>query len=490
MIFKLFKKNILLGVISFSMLLGALEAKEPISAPAEQGGIKSPRIITKSRRSRNFDLLKLTQEAIEISQRRYLIANEHSPWQIYHGLNALRRDFKVEKNGKLVSAIDWISQSNPQFRELPWFEETVHGGRAHTYTVPYHFEGHPNQSLALMVMCNLPTDFEFKTDNGTITIADIIHNAKMDLNPRTELTWTLWFLTHYLDSDATWMTRLGETWSIEKLVEDQINVKVTKAACGGTHSLYSLAVARNNHLRNGGQLRGTWIKADQKLKRYMMAARSLQRRDGSFPTSYFRGYGSPKSFSEQIASSGHMMEWIMVAASDRQLDDEWIERGIYYLSRKLIDNRNRSAECGPLYHAVSALTLYRDRIQNKPWPDPEVQPETASPKQESLAEKKEIPGTVPRTGDEKKIPRLAIQLDAEQLSFPHDEKMREKDAEKSVIDQAAKGKLSIEIDESTAQSEMEKSAEVKTAEAKTSDKNKPEPRVEILAAPEDETPVK
>ncbi|MFK7777655.1 MAG: hypothetical protein QM501_05985 [Gimesia sp.] len=394
---KLIYKNILLGVITFSILWGTVEAKEPISAPAERGNIQSPRIITKSDQRTNSDLLELVEEAIKVSERRYLVANSHSPWQIYHGLNAFRRDFQIEKDGELISAMDWISQSNPQFQDLPWFEKTIHGGRAHRYTVPYHFEGHPNQSLALMVMCNLPTDFEFKVENGSVTIAEIIHNAKMDLNPRSELTWTLWFLTHYLDSDSTWVTRKGETWGIEQLVADQIKTKVTKAACGGTHNLYSLAAARNNHVRNGGELRGVWVQADQKLKRYAMAARSLQRRDGSFPTSYFRGYGSPKNFNEQISSSGHMMEWLMLATSDRQLDDEWIERGIKHLASQLVDNRDSSAECGPLYHAVSALTLYRDRVNNVPWPNPKVQSETPAVQQESLAEEKTSPQTSPKS---------------------------------------------------------------------------------------------
>ena len=477
MTWKLLRHFLLLACVSLAVFCETSVAKEPIAAPAEQGAIHSPRIVTKSRRSRNFNLLKLVDQAIEVSERRYLVANEHSPWQIYHGLNAFRRDFMIEKDGELIRAIDWISQSNPHFRDLPWFEKTVHGGRAHKYTVPYHFEGHPNQSLALMVMCNLPTDFEFKVDNGTITVADIIHNAKMDINPKEELTWTLWFLTHYVDSQETWTSRLGETWSIEKLVANQVKTTVTKAACGGSHNLYSLAVSRNNYLRRGGKLRGVWVQADQKLKRYMMAARSLQRRDGSFPTHYFRGYGYPKSFSEQISSTGHMMEWLMVAISDQQVDDEWIERGVYYLAKKLIDNREQSAECGPLYHAVSALNIYRDRVNGVAWPDPDIQP-TVSVQQKSIAQERtkaeNAPRSLPQTGREKKIANFAVQPENGQLRFSMpetsgDRASAEGSAEESVAEQSKQGVLSLEID-------TKESGEKR--------------KVEILAAPKDETPIK
>jgi len=488
------KRSLLAWALGLFVSVGSVQAKEPIAAPAEFGSIPSPKMVQKNRQPRNQDLLKLVEEAIEISGRRYLIANEHSPWQIYHGLNAFRRDFQLELNGQLVSAVDWLSTTNPQFRDSAWFEKTVHGGRAHRYTVPYHFEGHPNQSLALMVICNLPRDHQFAVDDGVITVNDIVNNAKVTLNPREEQTWTLWFLTHYLDSDETWMTRYGETWSLERLVQDQIQTQVTKAACGGTHNLYALAVARNNHLRKGGNLRGVWMQADYKIKRYIVAARSLQRRDGSFPTMYFRGYGNPKTFSEQIASSGHMMEWLMVAIEDSQMDDEWVERGIRYIAQKLIDHRDESAECGPLYHAVSALMLYRDRAQEKAWPDPDVQTETplATPHTDLAVQPLpsvnpnplaagQFPGAEEMTEDVKveepatldvertaEMPRIQPQTMIDgQATEPKKERL-------SVSDQAAEGTLSVGLD---SDEEMELEFELPSERIAQ--------EVEILDAPED-----
>lgn len=457
-------------VLILGVVCGVNEAREPIGAPAEMGSIPSPRVVAKQPPSPNRDLLQLVEEAIEISNRRFLVANEHSPWQIYHGLNALRREFLLELEGELVPAVDWLSGTNPQFRGKPWFEKTPYGGRAHRYTVPYHFEGHPNQSLALMVMCNLPRDHRFQIDGGYITVDDVINNAKVDLNPREELTWTLWFLTHYLESDETWMTRHGQMWSLEKLVQDQIQTEVSNAACGGTHNLYALSVARNNHLRKGGQLRGVWLQADQKVKRYIVAARSLQRRDGSFPTQYFRGYGYPKNFSEQIASTGHIMEWLMVGVDDRQFSEEWVERGIRYIAQKMVDHRHESAECGPLYHAVAALSLYRDRARGLPWPNPDGQPsETPIPRPVDLAAEMPLPERLPEPNTFPLPPEVA----AEEAPVPPPVKVAERPAEEkpaekkeesaversamlpeirprelgSVSEQAAEGKLSVRIEE-------------------------------------------
>lgn len=471
--------NTILLALGLLAWCGSLSAKEPITAPAEFGAIPSPRVVAKQPRTPNRDLLSLVDEAIEISSRRFLVANEHSPWQIYHGLNALRREFLLELDGELVPAIDWLSTTNPYFRDLPWFEKTPHGGRAHRYTVPYHFEGHPNQSLALMVMCNLPRDHRFRVAEGSISVEDIINNAKVDLNPNEEQTWTLWFLTHYLDAEETWMTRRGEMWSLERLVQDQVKTEVTKAACGGTHNLYALSVARNNYVRKGGQLRGVWLQADQKVMRYIVAARSLQRRDGSFPTQYFRGYGSPKTFSEEIASTGHIMEWLMVAVDDRQFSEEWVERGIRFIAQKMIDHRNDSAECGPLYHSVAALSLYRDRARGMAWPNPEIQPsETPIHRAVDLAVEMPLPEKRPEDmlfpekadGTAAKRPLAA----EEPLLLP-EITPAEPD---SVADQAAEGKLSIGIEEIKQKPAAEIPADPGASRAKP---------VETLAAPPRET---
>jgi hypothetical protein len=273
-------------------------------------------------------------------------------------------------------------------------------------------------------------------------------------------------------------------------VQNQVATQVTKAACGGTHNLYALAVARNNHLRRGGQLRGVWLQADQKLKRHMVAAKSLQRRDGSYPTNYFRGYGFPKSFSEQIASTGHMMEWLVVAVDDRQFSEEWVERSIRYLAEKLIEYRDESAECGPLYHTVSALMLYRDRAKGIPWPDPAIQtyePEPAAPAR--LAEAPKLPEISPAPGlfPTQTVPEPGL-LPEETEDAPPPAAMTTEDSPKkpikdpSVTEQSAEGKVAIGLDES--EMELEFELPVKT-QRKT---EKPLPVPKPLPAPaEDES---
>lgn len=316
----------------------------------------------------------LCTQAVEVISKRYLVINQwnqpvgrmtgHSPWQLFHGIIALRQNLQVRVGNKLVPAIEWVSTSSPSYKGQYLFEKTAHGGRTHKYTEPYHFEGHPNQFLGILTLSNLPITHEFSVNgNQKITMADIVNNAKMEVNQQEEITWTLWFLAKYLDPEEEWTNAAGQDWSIEKLVRIQNTAVVERAACGGTHGMFALAYARKHYLEKTGKpLRGVWIEADQKIKKYIALSKSIQNADGSFPTKYYKGFGTPSDFSERLASSGHIMEWLMMGLSDEEIKEPWVRNGINYLAWNMVQYRHLPANCGPLYHALDAIVMYQERV--------------------------------------------------------------------------------------------------------------------------------
>ncbi len=204
---------------------------EPVKMPVYRGAAAGapPRqtASTSSAEGEPADaLLKLVNRAIDVTSMRYLDVNTHTPWQIMHGVLALREDLVLRSGNQYVRALDWISRG-PTYRNQPWFEATAHGGRAHPFNVPFHFEGHVNQFLALLSLSNLPYDHQFQVAGGkTVTMADMIENAKLTVSAREEITWTLWFLTHYIDQDSEWDNAAGEPWSMEQLVRIQTQASV------------------------------------------------------------------------------------------------------------------------------------------------------------------------------------------------------------------------------------------------------------------------
>lgn len=311
-------------------------------------------------------LVTLASDAIRRNELRYLDANVHTPWQIMHGILAYRNEYQLKSHGQKISAVGYVSNA-AKFRDEFWFEKTAYGGRGHPFTVPYAFEGHVNQFLAILTMCNLPLTHEFVVrDNQTVTMQDMVNHAQLFASTNGETTWTLWFLSRYLEPDATWTNQAGESWSMERLVQLQTQASVLTAPCGGCHQLFALSLARNAYIQKHGRLSGAWREADLKLQNHIAAAQALQNRDGSFSVQFFKGKEHSEEFEQRIKSSGHMLEWLMAALPERRLKEYWVRKAIETLASDLINNSSKGAEPGALYHAVHALVLYRERVAPPP----------------------------------------------------------------------------------------------------------------------------
>lgn len=312
----------------------------------------------------NDKLLKRVEKAIEISKRRILSGDVHTPWQIMHGLLALRKGFEIRVDKKMVNAWDWI-KTNPKFEGEHWFQKTRNGGRAHPYNKPYAFEGHPNQFLAIMAVADIPIDAKIQTPKGAISLKDIVKNAQATVSAEEECAWTLWGLTHYIGSEAQWENKYGERWSIEKLAQVELDQNFYEAACGGTHAIFGLSYALNRHRKSGKRLRGVWLEVDQKVKKFIQLAKSNQNDDGSFSDDYFRSKKYTSDFETRLSSSGHVLEFLMVSLPNKRLKEKWVRRGVEAMARDLIQFSDQSAECSALYHALDSMVMYRERIQTQ-----------------------------------------------------------------------------------------------------------------------------
>ncbi len=339
--------------------------KEPAIELPEHKGPSPYRRISHTRRQPSSDkLVQLCQEAVNTTARRMLSTDQHTPWQIMHALLGLREEFQILHDGAPVSGLNWVSEGQVFTNEY-WFEKTKFGGRAHPYSVPYAFEGHANQFLAILSMCGVGLDHTLGTANGPVSMREMIRHAQMTVSTKDEPTWTLWFLSRYLPSNARWRNQQGEAWSIEKLVQIQTNKPMQGAPCGGTHSLFALAHARNVYLRQGKPLRGVWMQAEWKIRKHINTARMQQNSNGTLSSNFFRGKKYDPDFNKRMASAGHVLEFLMIALPQKELNQRWVRRAIEATARDLMDNRKAFVKCSPLYHSVNALNIYLDRVNPK-----------------------------------------------------------------------------------------------------------------------------
>src|SRR5687768_3417153 len=75
-------------------------------------------------------LMELVDKAIVETSKRRLTAGVHTPWQIVHGILALRWEMALlaGKGDNEINAIEWMA-SNPSFDGLPLWQATPYGGR-------------------------------------------------------------------------------------------------------------------------------------------------------------------------------------------------------------------------------------------------------------------------------------------------------------------------------------------------------------------------
>jgi hypothetical protein len=225
-------------------------------------------------------------------------------------------------------------------------------------------QGHPDQWLAVLAQSGLKADDEIRVGEQTYRVVDWLDQVLWDVprNMEREYSWTLIGVTNYLPTDHNWTASDGRTWSVERLVEEELTQELETSACGGTHRMIGLAMALNRHTERGGRLEGIWGDTQAAVDEAVEAARANQNADGSFSIHYFERPGTSPDIAQDIGATGHVLEFLMFALDDQQLREPWVTRAVLHLCDVFEWTRDESLECGALYHAAHALVLYRERM--------------------------------------------------------------------------------------------------------------------------------
>lgn len=300
------------------------------------------------------------EQVLSLTQRRYLVAGRHTPWQIFHGILAFGRDFSLTTaEGDMVNAVQYVCR-----------EATLDGQRIF---VPTRYglrvlssdatEGHPDQFLAILAASGVPIDYPIIVGNLQYQVHHLVTQAQYDYYPGREASWTLVALSTYLSPDARWRNKYDDVVSLTGIARYEVDLFVDSAPCGGTHNLYALAhaVRETERKANGRQLDPVWQAARDKLHRYATLTRRLQNSDGSFSTAFYR-YGASSDDPEDIMyATGHTLEWLMLYLPDEELHSRWVEQAVERLLVAFDVTATNPVRCGPLYHAAHALRLYYER---------------------------------------------------------------------------------------------------------------------------------
>ncbi len=298
-------------------------------------------------------------EVLDFTEARHLVANQHAAWQIVHGILAFGPNLRIDVDGELVPALDWLLTGG---RLTGWnLRPTEHGLEAPLESGSQTGQGHEDQWLGYLCQCDLPIDQPIVYRGKSYPITDLARQAQWDIREGMEASWTLMGLSTFLPLDSTWTASSGEAWSIERVMQMELDQSLEESPCGGTHRLVGVTMALNRHLAEGGELVGVWKTADERIKQALKKAPLYQQPDGSFSANYFERPAATRNMGDHINSMGHTLEFITYAIEQERLSEPWLVKGVLRLCDLMEITRNESVECGALYHAAHGLVLYRHR---------------------------------------------------------------------------------------------------------------------------------
>ena len=312
--------------------------------------------------TREFAVLKKQIErTLAVYKRRPLNTVENTPWEVMHGFIAfgIPSQVRVGRSGTLVNSIGWMNMGGRCRGQVMM----VPAGDLPTGLIGYGVQGHLAQYLAILAQCRVAKESPLKLQGRDFTVADLVEQEKLCCRSGVELTFTLIALSHYLDTDEVWQSREGETWNLERLVEEELAQPVRTAACGGTHRLFALAYAAQRRREATGTVDGAFQRADKFVREYQVFALSkLQNPDGSFSTEWFKFPADrADDIDRKVQTTGHILEWLVASVDQPMLYHPRIVQATSFLARALASDPGREWKIGPMGHALHALTVYQER---------------------------------------------------------------------------------------------------------------------------------
>jgi len=288
-----------------------------------------------------------------------ITTGDHTPWGIMHVLIAYGVDTEIIAGNRRVNAIGWLCY-NGQCRGMKLLY--LDNGKLRVRIGP-GVQGHPGQFLSMLAQSRVRPDYPIKVEGRDFTVADLIEAEKETCRAKTELTFKLIAMSHYLKADATWKNDLGEEWNIPRLIKEELAQPVVGAACGGSHRMTGFSYSVNKMKKVGLPFEGQWSRSQKFVEAYHDYIYKLQNADGSFSSNWFAGRGDWGDDKRVVETTGHMLEWLVCSLPKEQLDDPRVVKAVQRLTDAFMDGRKNRVQypVGPRGHGLHALSMYNER---------------------------------------------------------------------------------------------------------------------------------
>jgi len=292
-------------------------------------------------------------------------AAERTHWGMMHSIMVFDRDTQIISRRQRFNAVAWMAGNNP-CRNQTLFTQDQYGIVPKTGV---GLQGHQAQLLAIFGLINVPLNYPVYAGKQKYTVNDVLQREMRDCKVNTELTFTLIGLSHYIDSDTTWVSGDGQDWSVPRVIQEELGQPIVGAACGGTHRLMGFGHALRRRHAEGKPINGQWERADRYVKDFVKYTWSLQNRDGSMSTAWYEKPEDNGDIDRKIQTTGHMLEMLMTVTPDADLQSPEMIRTVNFMAATLFAERGHEWQVGPKGHALRSLAMYYQRVfgNSTPW---------------------------------------------------------------------------------------------------------------------------
>ncbi len=267
--------------------------------------------------------------------------------------------------GRRINTITCLCWNYPCAGRRPL---TVAHGRI-AARIGYGLQTQRGQLLAALAFARVPDDYPCRVGDDERTVADLVASEKLNCGEGIDSSHLLVGLTYYLPGDASWKNRLGETWSLERLVDMELDGPINDAPDGGLHRLMGLSFAVQSRLARKQKMSEPFVHARDYVIEYQDFAFRCQNEDGTWHPTFFAAKGPTRDTVGALRATGHITRWLAYSLPEGRLVEPDMVKAVKAVATLAgrVPRPGGGAALSPqltstAMHALHALAIYDARV--------------------------------------------------------------------------------------------------------------------------------
>lgn len=235
--------------------------------------------------------------------------------------------------------------------------------------IGYGLQSYPSQLLGVLAQAGVPASYEVRVGTFRGTVADLVAAEQLDCQPGTDLSHKLMGMAFYVPAGEEWKDRGGETWSVARLVREELDRDVPVHAPEAIHRLVGLSFAVNRQRRHKEPLEGPFAQAEKYLSQFHDFALGLQNADGSWHPRLFAARGNSADAWGTLRATALVGQWLALSLPESRLDEPGMVKAIQRIAASLETlasgwnvTASRPRDIETIGYALYALRVYDSRM--------------------------------------------------------------------------------------------------------------------------------